>query len=79
MTSGPNPGDGPIRAYLFDPAPAAESWSHTGFTAHKRFYSTTFTLADGRVLTMFGSDGGFTVSPTIEVYDPPPVGASPRS
>ena len=74
LTDGPNPGAGPIRAYLFDPNPAAESWSHTAFTAHKRFYSTTLTLSDGRVLTMYGSNGGYTVSPTIEVYNPPPVG-----
>src|SRR5207253_4668755 len=30
-----------------------------------RFYSTTFTLADGRILTLFGS-----ASKSIEVYDP---------
>ncbi len=54
------------QSYLFDPA--ALSWSRTGATAQDRFYSTTLTLADGRVLTLIG--GLVTPSLSIEVYDP---------
>lgn len=54
------------QAYLFDPATLA--WSRTGPTAQDRFYSTTLTLEDGRVLTLIG--GLTTPSLSIEVYDP---------
>jgi FtsP/CotA-like multicopper oxidase with cupredoxin domain len=49
-------------AFLFDPA--TSTWSLTGSTANDRFYATTFTLADGKALTLFGN------AATIEVYDP---------
>jgi plastocyanin len=56
-------GFSPNQAFLFDPATLA--WSRTSPTAQDRFYSTSLTLADGRVLTLFGSS-----SKSIEVYDP---------
>ncbi len=54
---------GPTKSFLFDPT--TETWSETDETAHRRFYSTTITLADGRALTLFGSG-----SKSIEVYTP---------
>lgn len=53
----------PRESYLFHPATLR--WSRSGATAQDRFYSTTLTLADGKVLTLFGS-----ASRSIEVYDP---------
>ncbi len=53
----------PRESYLFDPA--TSQWALTAATAEDRFYSTTLTLADGRILTLFGSS-----SVSIEVYDP---------
>lgn len=50
-------------AFLFDPTTLA--WSQTDDTADTRFYSTTLTLGNGHVLTLFGS-----ASKTIEIYDP---------
>lgn len=41
------------KAYLFDPS--TRSWSVAASTANLRFYPTTITLADGTVLTMYGS------------------------
>ena len=54
---------GSALAFLFDPP--ANTWSQTGSTADSRFYSTSMTIGNGRVLTLFGS-----ASKTIEVYDP---------
>jgi FtsP/CotA-like multicopper oxidase with cupredoxin domain len=56
-------GFSPRQSYLFNPA--TSQWSRTAATAQDRFYATTFTLADGRILTLFGS-----ASKSIEVYDP---------
>lgn len=58
----------PTKAYLFDSA--NEAWSPTASTVGPRFYSTTITLADGSLLTIAGSGGGWGVTNTIEVYDP---------
>lgn len=54
---------GPTRSFLFDPV--TEQWEEVAESADDRFYSTTLTLADGRLLTLFGS-----ASKSIEVYDP---------
>jgi plastocyanin len=63
-------GGQPTKTYLYD-ANAAAPWSQTDETADARFYASTITLADGHILTMQGTPGGFTpVSNTIEVYDP---------
>ena len=53
----------PRESYLFHPV--GLNWSRTNPTAQDRFYSTTLTLADGKILTLFGS-----ASKSIEVYDP---------
>jgi FtsP/CotA-like multicopper oxidase with cupredoxin domain len=56
-------GFSPDQAFLFNPA--TSTWARTSPTAQERFYSTSLTLADGKVLTLFGS-----ASQSIEVYDP---------
>jgi plastocyanin len=63
------------RAFLFDPTTstfAATTDKHVG-----RFYPTTVTLADGRPLTLFGSQhaGGELVQASLEIYTPGGVGA----
>jgi FtsP/CotA-like multicopper oxidase with cupredoxin domain len=55
----------PRQTFQFDPAVAALSWSRKQATAEDRFYSTTMTLPDGRLLTLFGS-----ASKSLEVYNP---------
>lgn len=56
----------PQQAFLFDPVTL--QWTRTAATADQRFYSTTLTLADGRLMTLFGS-----ASKSIEIYDPGPA------
>jgi hypothetical protein len=41
---------GNVRAFLFDPT--TETWSQTGNTTDSRFYSTTLTIGDSRILTL---------------------------
>jgi plastocyanin len=53
----------PRQSYLFHPSTLL--WSRTAETTEDRFYSTSLTLADGKVLTLFGS-----ASRSIEVYNP---------
>ncbi len=53
----------PREAFLFHPSTLL--WERTAPTAQDRFYATSLTLVDGRVLTLFGS-----ASRSIEVYDP---------
>ena len=53
----------PRETYQFDPPTL--TWSRRPPTAHDRFYSTTITLADGKLLTLFGS-----ASKSIEFYNP---------
>jgi hypothetical protein len=53
----------PNETYLFDPG--SLTWTRQNPTAAERFYSTTLTLADGRLLTLYGSG-----SKSLEVYDP---------
>ncbi|MFL5936215.1 MAG: galactose oxidase-like domain-containing protein [Gaiellaceae bacterium] len=55
-------------AFIFDPSTL--SWSATGSTSEDRFYSTSLTLADGKVLTLFGNGPTTAVARSIEVYDP---------
>jgi FtsP/CotA-like multicopper oxidase with cupredoxin domain len=55
-------------SFVFDPP--SLSWSSATSTAEDRFYSTSFTLADGKVLTMFGNGPTISVARSIEVYDP---------
>lgn len=53
----------PRQSFLFNPATL--QWSRVAPTAEDRFYSSTLTLADGRLMTLFGSG-----SKSIEVYNP---------
>jgi hypothetical protein len=53
----------PRESFLFHPGTL--QWSRTAPTADERFYSTTLTVADGRLITLFGS-----ASKSIEVYNP---------
>ncbi len=52
------------QSFLFNPATL--QWQAAQPTAQGRFYASTLTLANGTVLTLFGSGG--PVSPTIEVF-----------
>ncbi len=52
FTEGP-PNNGPVRSFTFDPT--TDTWAETGRTAEDRFYATTVPLADGRLLTLYGS------------------------
>lgn len=53
----------PRQSFLF--SPVSLQWSRVAPTAEERFYSSTLTLADGRLMTLYGSG-----SKSIEVYDP---------
>jgi plastocyanin len=74
----PNPpltADTERRAFLFDPASrlfTAATPTNTG-----RFYPTTLTLADGRLLTLFGQDnaGGGATAASLEIFTPGGAGA----
>jgi plastocyanin len=52
--------------------PGTMQWERKPPTAKGRFYASTFTLADGKLLTLFGSLG----PDTIEVYDPAAAGGT---
>lgn len=56
-------GFAPTTTFKFDPTTL--QWGPAGSTTDERFYSTSFTLGDGKVLTMFGS-----WSKTLEIYNP---------
>jgi plastocyanin len=53
----------PRESFLF--SPTTLQWSRVSPTAQDRFYSSTLTLPDGRLMTLFGSG-----SKSIEVYNP---------
>ena len=53
----------PRESFTFDPV--SLQWSRAMATAHERFYSSTLTLADGKLMTLFGS-----ASKSIEIFDP---------
>jgi plastocyanin len=53
----------PKQSFKFHPGTL--QWSLTAATADERFYSTSLTLQDGKILTMYGS-----ASKTLESYDP---------
>jgi plastocyanin len=58
-------------SFIFDPTTLR--WSRTGMTNKGRFYPTSITLSDGRILTLYGVDNFQTGAPTsnsIEIYDP---------
>ena len=53
----------PRESFSFDPATL--QWAHEPRTAEERFYSSTLTLNDGRLVTLFGSG-----SKSLEIFDP---------
>jgi len=61
------------QALLFHPA--TNQWELTDPTADGRFYPTTITLADGTILTLYGSGAGTSMS--FEVYTPGAGWAAP--
>jgi FtsP/CotA-like multicopper oxidase with cupredoxin domain len=65
-------GFSPDQAYIFNPQTLL--WSRTAATAHQRFYSTTFTRADGRIVTLFGGTPAGIVSRSIEIFNPAGAG-----
>lgn len=73
--------DDEIKSFLFnpnfvDPGPGRTGqWTQTADSADPRFYATTITLEDGKLLTLYGAIVGFTpISSTIEVYNPAGAG-----
>jgi hypothetical protein len=58
------------QSLLFHSDPAALRWEQTAATARARFYPSTLTLHDGKLLTIFGGFIGGLPEPFIEVYDP---------
>ena len=64
----PGQGRGIKSTHIFDPA--AESWSKVKDMNHARWYPTTITLPDGRVITFSGRDENAAVVAQIEIYDP---------
>ena len=58
--------EGTRQALLFHPA--TNLWELTNPTADGRFYATTLTLADGKLLTLYGSPLGGGTSTSIEMY-----------
>ena len=56
------------KAYLFNPG--TRTWSTAASTTNNRFYPTTITLADGKVMTMYGSG-----SKNHEIFTPNGGGA----
>lgn len=62
------------RAFLFDPPTL--KWSHAGELNVRRFYPTSVTLADGRVLVLFGQNtSAGTASASLEIYTPGGAGS----
>ena len=55
-------------AFSFDPGTL--SWSPRASSAEDRYYSSTLTLQDGKVLTLFGSGPNNSVTRSIEIYNP---------
>jgi plastocyanin len=58
------------QSLLFHSDPATLRWEQTASTARGRFYPSTITLDDGKLLTMFGSPLPGLPEKSIEVYDP---------
>ncbi len=58
------------RAFLFNPT--TNSFSHATELHTGRFYPTSLSLADGRVMTLFGQDnaGGGATAASLEVFAP---------
>lgn len=61
---------GQQQSLLFHPDPATLRWEQTAPTARGRFYPSTLTLHDGKLLTIFGGPLPGLPEKSIEVYDP---------
>jgi plastocyanin len=62
------------RAYLFDPP--SLTWSHATDLNVRRFYPTSLTLSDGRVLALFGQNtSSGTPSASLETFTPGGAGS----
>lgn len=68
-------GDTERRAFLFDPA--SRAFSHANELNTGRFYTTGISLADGRVMTLFGTDtaNGAVTAASLEVFTPGGAGS----
>jgi hypothetical protein len=64
----PGQGRGIKATHIFDPV--SESWTKVKDMNHARWYPTTLTLPDGRVITFSGRDENAGVVSQVEVYDP---------
>lgn len=62
-----NPGQGIRSTFIFDPV--AETWRKVGSMEFGRWYPTTITLPDGRILTFSGRANGPPIV-ELEVFDP---------
>ncbi len=83
-TLGLNPTRGPKTAYIFDPY--NEQWVQIAHMRAGRWYPTSITLPDGRIIAMSGlSDTTGAINPDIELWDPngtdnlEPLGQKPVS
>lgn len=64
----PGQGRGIKATHIFDPV--AESWTKVKDMNHARWYPTTLTLPDGRVITFSGRDENAAVVSQVEIYNP---------
>jgi len=64
----PGQGRGIKSTHIFDPV--AESWTKVKDMNHARWYPTTLTLPDGRVITFSGRDENGAVVAQVEIYNP---------
>jgi hypothetical protein len=64
----PGQGRGIKATHMFDPV--SETWSKARDMNHARWYPTSLTLPDGRVITFSGWDENGAVVSQVEVYDP---------
>jgi hypothetical protein len=64
----PGQGRGIKATHVFDPT--GETWTKIKDMNHARWYPTTLTLPDGRILTFSGRDENAAVVSQAEVYDP---------
>lgn len=70
-------GDTERRTFLFDSRPGFLSFSHANELNTGRFYTTAISLADGRIMTLFGTDtkNGGVPAASLEVFTPGGAGS----
>lgn len=63
--------NGIVATYLYDPEAAdSDKWNKVADMKCPRWYPTSLTLPDGKVLTMSGYDDRARIEERLEVYDP---------